>query len=125
MTEEEKMFFAPRPEALPIYEALRPVLLSAAEKAEIRTAKTQISFKDRYLYAAVSFTPVRRKAERPPVWLTLSLGLWYRPDSPRVAAAAEPYPGRWTVHFLLGSAAEADEELRELIGQAAFFAREK
>ena len=31
--------------------------------------------------------------------LLVTVGLPYRPDSPRVAAAAEPYPGRWTCHI--------------------------
>ena len=125
LKKEEAIFFAARPEALALYLPLREALLREAPGAEIQVKKTQISFKDRYLFAAVSFTPVRPAARRPKNWLTLTLGLWYRPDSPRADAASEPWPGRWTVHFLLGDAAEIDEELRGWIAQAALFAREK
>ena len=71
------------------------------------------------MFAAISFTPVRRAKERPKAFLTVTFGLRRRVASPRIDAAAEPYPGRWTHHVMIGSAEEADAELMEWIREAA------
>ena len=46
-------------------------------------------------------------------------------ESERVAAKTEPYPGRWTTHFVLHCTAELDEELFDWVGQAYQFAQIK
>ena len=68
-------------------------------------------FFHRHVFACVSFARVRKKAERPEPWLTFTLGLPAPLESPRAAVQTEPYPGRWTVHVVLGDPAELDEEL--------------
>ena len=42
--------------------------------------------------------------------MTVTFGLGYRKDSPRIDVATQPYPGRWTHHVMVGSAEEIDEE---------------
>lgn len=125
LSPEEIAFFAGHMEALPLYEALRVRLLALLPDTRLEVRRTQISCKNRRLFAAVSFAPVRRAALRPPVWLTLTFGLPYRLDSPRVDAAVEAYPGRWTHHCLLGSAEEINVELLGWLREAAAFAAAK
>lgn len=118
MSEDELFFFQQRPGAIPIYEALRETLLEAFPETEIRVARTQITFKALYGYAFVS---LRRLRGAPETFIVLSLGLPRRLDSPRAAVAVEPYPGRWTNHLVLGSAAEIDSELLRWLREAHDF----
>ena len=55
----------------------------------------------------------------------MTVGLPYRPDSPRVAAAAEPYPGRWTCHIPVSEADQFDAELLGWLQEAWDFAESK
>ena len=48
-----------------------------------------------------------------------------RLDSPRVAVATEPYPGRWTHHIVICDPAEVDDELMGWVREAAAFAAAK
>lgn len=126
MTDEEILFFAARPGTLALYEALRTrVLERTGPDTHIKVQKTQITFFNRHGFAFVSFLPVRRKAQRPERWITVSFGLRRRLDSPRIDVAAEPYPERWTHHMLLSDPAQIDGELLGWIEQAAVFAARK
>ena len=122
---EELAFFHSNQEALPLYEAFREALFDLWEEIRIEVKKTQISFYNRHLFAAVSFTPVRRAKDRPDPFLTITFGLPYRKDSDRVDAAVEPYPNRWTHHVMIGSVEEIDEELLSWIEEAYDFAKKK
>lgn len=125
MTDEEILFFAGRPGTLELYQALRTAVLARTEGTRIKVQKTQITFFNRHGFAFVSFLPVRRKAQRPETWITVSFGLRRRLDSPRIDAAVEPYPSRWTHHMLLSGPDGIDEELLDWIGEAALFAAQK
>ena len=111
MTMDEMLFFDRHPAALPLYAALKERILAEIPDARIEVKKTQISFLTRHLFAAASFTPVRKAKERPEPFLTVTFGLRRRVASPRIDAAVEPYPGRWTHHVMIGDAAEVDAEL--------------
>ena len=87
--------------------------------------KTQITFYNSHVFACVSFARVKRKAELPEDWLTLTLGLPYPLESERVAVKTEVYPGRWTTHFVIGSKEELDGELLEWLEQAYAFSERK
>lgn len=121
----ELFFFDGKPKALNLYEAFREKLLAGIPDVRIETKKTQISFFRRYMFAAVSFTPVRRAKERPDPYLTITFGLPYRIGSDRIDAAVEPYPNRWTHHVMIGEEREIDGELLSWIGEAADFADRK
>ena len=125
MTLEEMLFFDSHPAALPLYEKLKESILAEIPDTRIEVKKTQISFFTKHMFAAASFTPVRKAKERPEPFLTVTFGLRERAASPRIDAAAEPYPGRWTHHVMIGSAEEVDEELMGWIREAAAFSSGK
>ena len=125
MTPDEMMFFDGHPAALPLYERLKGSILEEVPDARIEVKKTQISFFTKHMFAAVSFTPVRKVKERPDPFITATFGLRDRVSSPRIDIATEPYPGRWTHHVMIGSAEEIDAELMGWIREAASFSSGK
>ena len=125
MTPEGLFFFRAHPEALPIYMKLEERILARIPDVKIRVSKTQIGFSNKRLFAAASFNPCRRAADRPTTWMTVTFGLGERKEHPRIDAAAQPYPNRWTHHVTVGSCEEIDEELMAFIGEAAAFSAAK
>lgn len=119
------LFFNTHPSSLPLFEALEAALISRFPEARRRVQKTQIRYSHRYVFACISFARVKRKAELPESWLTLTLGLPYALENERVAVKTEAYPGRWTTHFVIGSPAELDEELLGWLDQAYAFSERK
>ena len=87
--------------------------------------KTQIAFANRHKFAFVSFLPVRKAKERPKVFIVVTFGLGYRVQSPRIDAAVEPYPGRFTHHVLISGTGEIDDELMGWVKEAAVFSAGK
>lgn len=119
------LFFDRRPAALPLYEAFARRVLSQIEDLRVKVQKTQISFSNRRLFACVSFLGVRRAKDRPDPYLVITFGLDRRVDSPRIDAASEPYPNRWTHHVLISSPEEVDQELTAWVLEAARFSAGK
>ena len=118
-------FFGEHMDALPNYERLENAILTRVPDVKIKEAKTQITFANKRGFAFVSFNPCRKAKDRPAVWMTVTFGLGYHKESPRIDVATEPYPGRWTHHVTVGSADEIDEELLSWIQEAADFAAAK
>lgn len=119
-------FFQKHSDALPLYEALEArILTEIGEDTEIRVQKTQISFYQKHMFACVSFAGVRKKKDCPPVYLVVTVGLSHKLESPRIDAATEPYPNRWTHHILISGFEEIDEELMGWLKEAAEFAAMK
>lgn len=118
-------FFGEHMDALPIYERLEERILAQIPDVKIKIAKTQITFAKRYGFAFVSFNPCRKAKDRPAVWMTVTFGLGYCKESPRIDVATQPYPGRWTHHVTVGSTDEIDEELLGWIQEAAAFSASK
>ncbi len=125
MNSDELLFFDSRPDALPLYQIFRTRVLKMIPDTRIEVKKTQISFYSRHLFAAVSFLPVRKAKDRPGSYVTVTFGLPYRKDSPRIDTAAEPYPNRWTHHVMIGGEEELNDELFSWIREAAGFADRK
>ena len=119
------LYFNDHMDALPLYERLEGLILEQIPDVKIKVSKTQISFSNKRGFAFVSFNPCRRAKERPSVWMTISFGLSYRNESPRIDAATEPYPNRWTHHVMVGSGEEIDDELMGWIREAAEFSSSK
>ena len=115
------LFFNAQPDALPLFLALEEKLFARFPEARKRVQKTQITYYHKHVFACVSFARVRRKAELPRPWLTLTLGLPSPPASDRVAVKTEVRPGRWTMHLVLGSEEELDEELMGWLEEAYAF----
>lgn len=104
MTDAEMQFFMGSAGALPLYAELRRRVLELWPETEIRVAKTQISFRERYGWAFVSTRRMKRGCAGP--FINLSLGLGRRLDTPGVCreravsrALDEPY-----LHLLGGGA---------------------
>ncbi len=120
MTTDELFFFDGKPGALELYEALLDRIAElGAFSAVVR--KTQISLKNRRVFACVSMLRVLPKKLLPPRFLVLTLGLPFPLESPRIAAKTEAQPNRWTHHFVLGSTDELDSELLDWLRQAYEF----
>ena len=111
------------PESRALCDALMQAILERFPDAEIREAKTQLGFFHGCGFAWLS--QPRRRKDWPENYAVLSLGLRARLDNPRVLEAVEPYPGRWTHHFLLISETEIDSELLGWIDDAHAFALER
>ena len=118
-------FFGSRPAALPIYEAFESMIRSKFPAAEKRVQKTQITFFRRHVFACVSFLRVKRKKDLPDPYLVITLGLPEPLLSGRAAVQTEPYPGRWTVHIVIGRPEEIDAELVSRVQQAYDFSEAK
>ncbi len=125
MNSDILFFFGERMAVLPLYEQLEERILREIPDVKIKTAKTQITFANKRGFAFVSFNPCRRAINRPANWMTVTFGLGCRKESPRIDVATEPYPGRWTHHVMVGSAAEIDDELLGWIKEAAEFSAAK
>ena len=122
---DELFFFNEKPAASPLYEAFVKRLLAEIGDVTVKVRKTQISFSNKYNFAFVSLLPVRRAKERPETYITVTFGLSYKKESPRIDAASEPYPNRWTHHMLISSVEEIDDELIGWIKEAATFSAGK
>lgn len=118
-------FFDQKPEALALYQAFEQRVRACVPDVRIRVQKTQITFANRHNFAAVSFLPVRKAKQRPAQFITVTFGLDHPLASPRIDAAVEPYPHRWTHHVLVASPAELDDELLGWVQQAAAFSAQK
>ena len=122
---DTQMFFDDHPAARPLFAALEAQIFAHFPEARKRVQKTQITYYHRHVFACVSFARVRRKAELPETWLTLTLGLPYPLGSARAAVTTDAWPGRWTTHIVLGSVAELDGELMAWLKQAYDFSERK
>lgn len=125
MNQDILFFFDKHPEALPLYEALEERIRSEIQDVTIKVQKTQIAFANKHNFAFVSFLPARKAKERPDIYITITFGLGYRKESPRIDAATEPYPNRWTHHMLISRVDEVDDELMGWIKEAGAFSAGK
>lgn len=122
---DELFFFNEKPAALPLYEVFAQRIFAEIDNVTVKVQKTQISFSNRHNFAFVSFLPARKAKDRPKTYITVTFGLHYKKESPRIDAASEPYPNRWTHHMLVSSAEEVDDELMGWIKEAAEFSAGK
>lgn len=118
-------FFEPQKEALPLYEALETRILDEIPDVRIKVQKSQISFYNRHLFGCVSFLRVKKKKEMPPCYIAVTVGLARKLESPRVAVATEPYPGRWTHHIVVSAPDQIDDQLMDWLKEAAAFSAQK
>lgn len=122
---ELERLFRDMPGAVPLYRAFESRVFEQHPDADLRVQKTQVTFVCPRVFACASLLRARRKALLPNPYLTITLGLSHRLESPRIDQASEPYPGRWTHHIVIGSIDEVDDELMAWTGEAHRFARDK
>ena len=125
MSSDELFFFNEKAATLPLYEAFAQRIFAEIDNVTVKVQKTQISFSNRHNFAFVSFLPARKAKDRPKTYITVTFGLRYKKESPRIDAASEPYPNRWTHHMLIASEEEIDDELMGWIKEAAEFSASK
>lgn len=118
-------FFEQKPAALPLYEAFEQRVLTEAGPARIRVQKTQITFCNPRVFACVSFVRVRKVKACPAAYIVVTFGLGRRVDSPRIDAAVQPYPNRWTHHVWIERPEQIDDELMAWVKEAAAFSAGK
>lgn len=124
MTEDELLFFNKMPQMLPLYAALREKLEAKYPDMGVKVTKTQISFRNRYVFAMASL-PYRKIKGWPGEYLLVSFGLGYQKQSLRIAQSVEAYPGRWTHHVIVQTEEGLDEELMGWIDEAYQFSMTK
>lgn len=107
-------FFDGRPGELALYECFARRALARWPGAQIRVKKTQISFCEGRMFACVSMTPVRRRAERPEHFITITFGLNHPLDDPRVVTVPVR-SNRFTHHVIVGQPGEIDDQLMDWI----------
>ncbi len=117
LTPQESGFFQKRLDALPIYTALRQELDGFPGLA-VQVQKTQISFYKPRMFACVSFLAPRPKREMPPCWLTVSFGLGYPLEEPRIAGCVQISPRRWTHHVPVAAPDQVDAQLMGWLREA-------
>ena len=118
-------FFDGHRDALDLYLIFEDHLYDTFDDVNKRVQKTQITFYNRHVFACISFARVKRRAMLPKGYMVLTLGLNAPLDSERVAIKTEPYPNRWTHHFVLNKPEELDEEMISWIKEAYDFANRK
>jgi hypothetical protein len=124
MEQDIHAFFATIPGSLPLFETIRGAILAIDGGIKIKVQKTQITFFKKYGFAFVSH-PSRKVKNRPKPYVIFTLGLGRQLDSPRVNQAVEPYPGRWTHHFVISEISQIDDELINWIKEAFVFSMHK
>ena len=125
MDAEILFFFSEHMDALPLYQRLEALILEQIPDVRIKVSKTQIGFFNKRGFAFVSFNPCRRAKDRPETWMTVTFGLAFRVDDPRIDVATEPYPNRWTHHVTVSRVEDMDGQLLGWIREAAVFSASK
>ena len=125
MDAEILYFFNKHMDALPLYQRLEALILEQIPDVRIKVSKTQIGFFNKRGFAFVSFNPCRRSKDRPETWVTVTFGLAFRVDDPRIDVDTEPYPNRWTHHVTVSRAEDMDGQLLGWIREAAAFSASK
>ena len=125
MDTEILFFFNEHMDALPLYQRLETLILEQIPDVRIKVSKTQIGFFNKRGFAFVSFNPCRRAKDRPETWVTVTFGLAFRVDDPRIDVATEPYPNRWTHHVTVSRVEDMDGQLLGWIREAAAFSASK
>ena len=125
MDTEILFFFNEHMDALPLYQRLETLILEQIPNVRIKVSKTQIGFFNKRGFAFVSFNPCRRAKDRPETWMTVTFGLAFRVDDPRIDVATEPYPNRWTHHVTVSRVEDMDGQLLGWIREAAVFSASK
>lgn len=117
---DELFFFDGKSEERALYEALLDRIAALGAFSAV-VHKTQISLKNRRVFACVSMLRVLPKKQLPPHFLVLMLVLPYPLGSLRIAAKTEAQPNRWTHHIVLGGPDDLDDEQLDWLRQSYEF----
>lgn len=123
-----EVFFAEEPGALTLFQALNErILEECGEYATVRREiqKTQVSYYNARMFACISLLRIKRKAEMPHPYITVTFGLGEPCRHPRIGVVTEAAPNRWTHHVLVNSVDGIDDQLMGWLKQAARFSNDK
>ncbi len=120
MTQEELLFFNDWPDMLPLYRRIMEGITKEHPGVSARVFKTQISLREKLVFAAVSL-PWRKISGWPARYLLVTFLLPEQTPSPRIRQAMEPYPRRWTHHVPVEKMEEIDGELMGWLEEAYRF----
>ena len=123
-----EVFFAEELGALTLFQALNErILEECGEYATVRREiqKTQVSYYNARMFACISLLRIKRKAEMPHPYITVTFGLGEPCRHPRIGVVTEAAPNRWTHHVLVNSVDEIDDQLMGWLKQAARFSNDK
>ena len=111
---------------LPLFLALALLLTGCAAVSTTETTSQAVSQVDSPS-SALESAPESASSQLESISITDSNGSQITLDTsaPRVVAASEPYPGRWTHHVLVTEADQIDEELMGWLREAWDFAESK
>ena len=87
LTMDEVMLFDRHPDVLPLYAALREKLAAAYPRMTFKVSKTQVSFRERYVFAMAS-----------PPWRRVEVGrsgICWSPSGFHTAADIRAWPRAW------------------------------
>lgn len=118
LTDEERLFFAKRPQAESLYQILREKL-SGLPGVKIAVFKTQISFSTRRGFCVVSHPPLKRLGESA---LMVSFSLPWKPDSLRLFRWVQISARRFTCHMAVAEESQLDDELMGWVLEAHGYA---
>ena len=119
-----ELFFNKNPRELSLYTAFEKALFEKFPETIIKVQKTQISLYNRHGFGAV-WLPKGRLKNCPEVCIAVTLGLPRRVSNPRLAVVSEPYPGRFTHHFIISDVSDVDGEFMSLVEEAYRFSESK
>ena len=110
MTVQTDLFFAGKPEAWALFEALRESVLSRYPDTKLRVMKTCVAFDDPKPYLYVSFPPRKSMGG-----ILATISLRERMEHPRFFMVVPVNQSRFTVHMHIERAEQIDAELISLI----------
>lgn len=119
MDVQEISFFWEMPSVIPIYKALHDQVVQLWPATTITVQKSQIAFRQNgHPYCRVWLPTFKRLKGVSGDALMITLGFRYPLNNARVAAMAEPYPNRWTIHIPIHTLNDLDEELLDFIKES-------
>ncbi len=124
MNIDTELFFNKNPKELALYEAFEKMLVKSFPDTVIKVQKTQISFYNRHGFGA-AWLPKGRIRNAAAGSLGLTLGLPRMTSHPALALIVEPYPGRFTHHFLISDISDIDGAFMALVEEAYRFSESK
>lgn len=104
-----EQLFAGRPAARALFDAVKRSIESLGP-VTVAVTKTQVSFGVKMKFAWV-WLPQMWTKNRPEESITLTFDADHEIVHPRIAAAVEPRPGRWTHHVVIEREADLDDDV--------------
>ncbi len=118
-TRAKRQYLENDPQLIALYRALEARLLAHWPGSVVVVQKSQIAFLDPRPFCYLWLPPVgRRRPGRPERYLVLTLVLSSRRQHRLLAEVSDPYPARFSHHFIVAEPNDLDERLLDLVAEA-------